>query len=142
MAFSRILIKVKEKFSEVRHMRALKVTLVLATLVILSIVVGCNGDVTYPAGNPYIEAHVSQQAGRVPFSVGFKASVIGIQGAYTIVWNFGDNETASGNSVAHIYPDPGDYTATCMLLNEDRIGVAADWVHLTAYAQSSPPLIP
>jgi len=123
-------------------MRALKVTLVLATLIVLAIIVGCNGDVTYPAGSPYIEAHVSQQAGRVPLSVGFKASVIGIQGTYSVVWNFGDNETASGNAVAHIYEAPGNYTAMCMLVNSDGVGVAVDWVHITCYGQSSPPLIP
>ena len=124
-------------------MRALKVTLVLATLIILSIVVGCNGDVTYPAGNPYIEAHVSQQAGRVPLSVGFKASVIGIQGTYSVVWYYGDDsDPETGNTVAHIYLNPGDYTATCMLVNADGVGVASDWVHLTAYSQIGPPLIP
>lgn len=90
----------------------------------------------------HVEATVSEQSGPIPLSVGFKAIVTGGQEPYGIIWDFGDNnEPVAGKTVAHMYENPGDYTATVMVT--DAVGhTATDWIHLTAYYISSPPILP
>ncbi len=105
--------------------------------------VGCTGDATYPPSEPRVEVTVSQQMGPAPLSVGFNASVIAIGGDYQVIWYFGDDSDPEvGLSVAHVYPDPGDYTATCTVINDSGVGIVTDWVHLTCYGQTGPPFIP
>ncbi len=87
----------------------------------------------------HVEATVSQQQGPLPLSVGVKAIITGGNPPYQAVWNFGDNSDPTGGvSVAHAYVDPGDYTATVIVVDESGHW-ASDWIHLTAYWQSGPP---
>lgn len=56
-------------------------------------------------------------------TVNFDASLSEPNGG-TIVsydWNFGDNETATGQTVAHSYPDPGNYTVTLNVTDSEGL---------------------
>jgi len=90
----------------------------------------------------HVEATVSQQSSPIPLSVGFKAIASGGHPPYGFVWDFGDNsDPVAGQTVAHAYVDPGDYTATVMVT--DSVGhTATDWIYLTAYYIASPPALP
>jgi len=90
----------------------------------------------------HVEITVSQQTSPVPLSVAFRAIVTGGTPPYSAVWWYGDDsEPESGLMVSHIYFDPGDYSASCQVMDADGQS-ALDWVHLTAYGQVGPPLIP
>ena len=85
----------------------------------------------------HVEATVSKQSGPVPLSVGFKAIVTGGHPPYGVVWDFGDNEDPQGGvSVAHVYVDPGDYTVT-VIVSDDDGNWQSDWIHLSAYYMPS-----
>jgi len=90
----------------------------------------------------HVEATVSDATGPIPLSVGFKAIVSGGHPPYSIFWDFGDGTDPSGGpAVAHLYTDPGDYTAVVSV--QDSSGhTATDWINVTAYWQSSPPIMP
>ncbi len=90
----------------------------------------------------HVEATVSRQSGPVPLSVAFKAIVTGGHPPYSIVWDFGDAEDPeAGVAVSHIYPEPGDYNVTVMVMDQDNIWTS-DWIHLTAYWIAGPPALP
>ncbi len=90
----------------------------------------------------HVEANVSRQMGPAPLSVGFEAIITGGHPPYIVIWEFGDNSDSEGGlTVAHGYPDPGDYTATVMVVDQDNT-VVTDWVHLTCYWMPGPPALP
>ncbi len=90
----------------------------------------------------HVEATASMTQGPAPLSVGFKAIVTGGRPPYSVVWEFGDNSKPEGGmTVGHYFPDPGEWTVTCIVYDGDGISVT-DWLNLVGYGQSGPPYVP
>jgi hypothetical protein len=86
----------------------------------------------------HVEATVSSAQGPIPLSVGFKAIVTGGTPSYSVLWWFGDDSDPEvGFSVAHLYPDPGTYTAT-VVVTDGNGNTATDFITIQAYAIQGP----
>jgi hypothetical protein len=57
-------------------------------------------------------------------SVDFVANCTDQTGITSIVWSFGDTETAEGTQVSHVYVEPGNYTVTVKV--QDKAGNVAE----------------
>lgn len=64
---------------------------------------------------PMFSITVTNGEGNSPHNVQFKANVMGEIAISKYVWCFGDNEfqTTTGDTVAHTYTSPGNYTVYC-----------------------------
>ena len=73
-----------------------------------------NSEVLVPTGNmEYTATSFS-----IPSEVMFTANA---KNASSIVWNFGDGESAQGENVSHVYSQPGEYAVTLTVFGEDDL---------------------
>jgi PKD repeat protein len=65
-----------------------------------------------PAPGPLTgSASASPLQGMAPLTVNFSGSASGGSGTYTYYWDFGDGTMTTGQSVPHVYPQMGTYSA-------------------------------
>lgn len=72
--------------------------------------------VTYQSGNrsPMAEIDLAETHGAAPFEVPFSAGTSSDPDGdeLSFAWDFGDGESATGSIASHTYTEPGEYTAT------------------------------
>ncbi len=70
-----------------------------------------------------INADVSPDEGYAPLNVmgvcTYETFGEGLEGTYKIVWNMGDGTTLYGENITHTFENPGNYTATCKVEQEE-----------------------
>jgi len=105
----------------------------------------CTAEVTVSKGAnipPECEVTYAPAHPRVDWDITFSAKVYDPNPWGVIVshdWNFGDGTTASGATVTHTYTEPGVYTVTCAL-TDDQGGLGTCEASVTVVPQPSGPI--
>ena len=68
---------------------------------------------------PTITASASPSSGTAPLTVDFNVSVFGGDGTLTYHWEFGDGAASSFPNPSHTYSNPGTFTATVTVTDEN-----------------------
>jgi formylglycine-generating enzyme required for sulfatase activity len=108
---------------------ATRFTLLVATFVLSSVLVGC----PYPPSFPVALFSATPKTGTIPLMVMFKDHSMSRDGDITAWrWQFGDGTESDSESVEHVYTAPGTYTVQLTVTSstgEDSI-VVRDYIHV------------
>ncbi len=122
----------------------LLIVCLIGVLVVGGITGGCaDGGSTLPTvihGQLAIDASATRTVGYGYLSTSFFVNITGGFEPYTVVWDFGDNSDPKiGTRVSHLYEVPGQYTASCSVMDTDdpdtgyKGGIATDFVEITVF---------
>jgi PKD repeat protein len=73
-----------------------------------------------------------QTMGVAPLTVEFTATITGFDSNADYEWHFGDGNTSTLPSAAHTYEEPGNYTVTLSITDDDNSGtkILTDYIHV------------
>ncbi len=102
---------------------------------------GCRDSVIYPVhwqpAPAIIVVSPNQEAGCVPLTVGFNNRSWPVDSTYTVIWNFGDNQTQQSIHANHLYLQPGTYDVGLSITSP--IGCSVDTIFPNLIRADPPP---
>lgn len=105
----------------------MKSLLNLSLIAVLSFY-SCKKENTPP--EPLIDFNISFNSYTIPDTLSFHATV---QNAYSVKWDFGDGQTATGTEVTHIYTRIGFYAATATAIGDGGSLSRFKYVNVSPY---------